>query len=97
MIASILPDYFARVLTACTIWLPHTDILISGRGGHRDCLAIENGCHHLAAAPFYFLFIIGYALPGRHHVVDDDNLFPFDIPYDAVVAPNMRFSPPLAS
>lgn len=48
-------------------------------------LAVEYGRHHLAAAPFYLLLVVGNALPGGQHVVDDDNLFSLDIPCDAVV------------
>lgn len=52
---------------------------------YSDGLSIKNGCCHLTAAPLYFLLIVGNALSGGQHVVDDDNLFPFGISCDAVV------------
>ena len=47
--------------------------------------SIEDGRHHLAAAPFYLLLVVGHTLSACQHVVHDDNLFPFDIPRDTVV------------
>lgn len=52
---------------------------------HRNGLAEEDGRYHLAAAPFYLLLVIGHALPGRQHIVDDDNLLPLNIPHDTVI------------
>ena len=52
---------------------------------HRNGLAIEDGRYHLAAAPFYLLLVVGYALSGRQHIVDDDNLFPLNISHDTVI------------
>ena len=55
------------------------------QGRNRDGHAVEDGRRHLAAAPFYLLFIVGHALSRRHHVVDDDDLFPREVPRDAVI------------
>ncbi len=52
---------------------------------HGECPAVEDSRYHLAAAPFYLLFVVGYALPGREYIVYDDNLFPFDIPGNEVI------------
>lgn len=52
---------------------------------HRNGLAVEDSRYHLAAAPFYLLLVVGHALPGRQHIVDDDNLLPLDIPHDTVI------------
>ena len=50
-----------------------------------ECLAVEDSRYHLAATPFYFLFVVGYALPGREYIVYDDDLFSFYIPDNTVV------------
>ena len=35
--------------------------------------------------PFYLFLVLGYALPGCHHVVHDDDIFSFYIAGDAIV------------
>lgn len=58
-----------------------------------NSFAIENGLHHLAAAPFYLLLVVSHTLSACQHVVHDDNLFPLDIPRDTVVPfENMVFA-----
>ena len=56
-----------------------------GHRRHGERLSIEYGGHNLAAAPFYLLLIVGHALSGRHHVIYDDDFFPFDIPDNLVI------------
>lgn len=53
---------------------------------YRNGLAIENCCRYLATAPFDLLLVVGHALSGRQHIVDDNNCFPCDIPRDAVIS-----------
>lgn len=53
------------------------------RNFHR--LPIEDGGCYPSAAPFYLFLVLGYALPGGHHVVHDDDVFPFYIAGDAIV------------
>ena len=52
---------------------------------HCDGLAVEDGRDHLAAASLDLLPVVGQALPGRYYVIDDNDLFPFNIARDAVV------------
>ena len=59
--------------------------LYQEQGRHRDRLPVEDGRHHLAAAPFYFTFEIQQALAACEHVIDDDDSFSPDISRNAVV------------
>lgn len=54
--------------------------LYQEQGRHRDRLPVEDGRHHLAAAPFYFTFEIQQALAACEHVIDDDDSFPLIFP-----------------
>lgn len=55
------------------------------QGRQRNGSAVEDGCHHLPAATFYLLLVVGHTLPARQHVIHDDDLFPFYIPSNPVV------------
>lgn len=52
---------------------------------HGNSLSIEDGGHDLATAPFYLLLVVGHALPGRQHVIHDNNFFSFDVPRDTII------------
>ena len=52
---------------------------------NRDGLSVEDGGHHLAAAPFYLFLVVGKALAAREHIVHDDDSFSPDVSCDAVV------------
>lgn len=51
-----------------------------GHRRHGKRLSIENGGHHLAAVPFYFLLVVGHTLSGRQHIVNDNDFFSFISP-----------------
>lgn len=65
--------------------LPPDRRLYQQQRRHGNGLAVENGRNYLAAVPLDFLLVVGHALPGRQHVVDNDDFFPFNIPDDVVV------------
>lgn len=50
-----------------------------------DCLSIENGSHHLATTLFYFLLVVGHALPGSQDIINNDNVIPLYISCDTVI------------
>ena len=50
-----------------------------------DYYTIENGGHHLAAVPFYFLLVVGHTLSGRQHIVNDNDFFSLYITGNLVI------------
>lgn len=56
-----------------------------GHRRHGKRLSIENGGHHLAAVPFYFLLVVGHTLSGRQHIVNDNDFFSLYITGNLVI------------
>ena len=56
-----------------------------GHRRHGKRLSIENGGHHLAAVPFYFLLVVRHTLSGRQHIVNDNDFFSLYITGNLVI------------
>lgn len=52
---------------------------------HGNGFTVEDSRYYLAAAPFNLLLVVGHALPGRQHIIYDNDFFPFYIPRDPVI------------